>query len=251
MIKFFRTIRKKLIEQNKARNYFLYAIGEIILVVIGILLALQINTWSQMHKDSKEELVILEKLYNNIQTDTLNLNYWLTNIKTQLNDLKIITSEIKDQNLKQFSVDLYKPLLSVIFMDLETTTWQNLKSTGKISLLKNASLMDSLQTYYTRFDLVNKSWQEGFKSYNRNILAPKFFEFHDFKFFGQESDVLNDAIQHIMPYKYGEDVFFRNAIRYRIGATNKIKDLFEDDLARATHMLKMLSKEIALKNKPN
>lgn len=47
MIKFFRKIRQKLIEKNKVRNYFFYAIGEIILVVIGILIALQINNWNE------------------------------------------------------------------------------------------------------------------------------------------------------------------------------------------------------------
>ena len=47
MIKIFRNIRKKLIEQVKTANYIKYAIGEIILVVIGILIALQINNWKK------------------------------------------------------------------------------------------------------------------------------------------------------------------------------------------------------------
>ena len=47
MIKIFRSIRKKLIEQDKVRKYLLYAIGEIFLVVVGILIALQVNNWNE------------------------------------------------------------------------------------------------------------------------------------------------------------------------------------------------------------
>jgi hypothetical protein len=48
MLKFFRTIRKKLIEEYNVRKYLLYAIGEILLVVIGILIALQVNNWNDL-----------------------------------------------------------------------------------------------------------------------------------------------------------------------------------------------------------
>jgi len=47
MIKFFRNIRKKILEQGKTTNYLKYAFGEIVLVVIGILIALQINNWNE------------------------------------------------------------------------------------------------------------------------------------------------------------------------------------------------------------
>ena len=53
MIKFFRQIRKTLINQNNMGKYFKYAIGEILLVVIGILIALQINIWNEQKKEQK------------------------------------------------------------------------------------------------------------------------------------------------------------------------------------------------------
>ncbi|MBT8323911.1 MAG: hypothetical protein KJO96_01335, partial [Winogradskyella sp.] len=59
MIKFFRHIRYKLMEQNKTGRYFKYAIGEIILVVIGILIALQINNWNQHRLNLKKERSML------------------------------------------------------------------------------------------------------------------------------------------------------------------------------------------------
>ena len=65
MIKFFRKIRQKMLTENKFSKYLLYAIGEIILVVIGILIALQVNNWNQDRKDRISE----RKILNNINRD--------------------------------------------------------------------------------------------------------------------------------------------------------------------------------------
>ena len=54
MIKFFRKIRQQMINENKTSNFLKYAIGEIVFVVIGILIALQINTWNENRKASEE-----------------------------------------------------------------------------------------------------------------------------------------------------------------------------------------------------
>ena len=70
MIKFFRKIRYKLIENSKMSRYFKYAIGEIILVVIGILLALQFNNWNEARKRQLE----LDKLLYDIEEDLI-VNY--------------------------------------------------------------------------------------------------------------------------------------------------------------------------------
>ncbi|CAN0605597.1 unnamed protein product, partial [Ectocarpus sp. 12 AP-2014] len=62
MIKFFRKIRQNLLSESKFSKYLIYAIGEIILVVIGILIALQINNWNEKQKEEKSELLILKTL---------------------------------------------------------------------------------------------------------------------------------------------------------------------------------------------
>ena len=56
MIKFFRKIRQNLLMENKTRKYFKYAIGEIVLVMIGILLALQINNWNEKRKETNQTI---------------------------------------------------------------------------------------------------------------------------------------------------------------------------------------------------
>ena len=69
MIKFFRRIRKQLLTENKFSKYLIYAIGEILLVVIGILIALQINNWNEKRKDSNLELEILTGIKNDLEAN--------------------------------------------------------------------------------------------------------------------------------------------------------------------------------------
>ena len=67
MIKFFRQIRQKLLTENKFSKYLIYAVGEIVLVVIGILIALQINnvnSHNQQRKAEQEYLLSLETEFN-------------------------------------------------------------------------------------------------------------------------------------------------------------------------------------------
>ena len=71
MIKFFRHIRKNLLMENKTGKYFKYAIGEIILVVIGILIALQINNWNESRKSNQLEQALYLKLLENLENDLI------------------------------------------------------------------------------------------------------------------------------------------------------------------------------------
>ncbi|MEO9887119.1 MAG: DUF6090 family protein [Balneola sp.] len=67
MLKFFRKIRQKLLSENKFSKYLIYAIGEIILVVIGILIALQINNWNEQRNTREKELVYLNGIRNDLE----------------------------------------------------------------------------------------------------------------------------------------------------------------------------------------
>ena len=73
MIKFFRKIRQNLLMENKTGKYFTYAIGEIVLVVIGILIALQINNWNEKAKNKISTDVLLKEIHNDLQLDLLRM----------------------------------------------------------------------------------------------------------------------------------------------------------------------------------
>ena len=73
MINFFRKIRFDLMEKNKTGKYFKYAIGEIVLVVIGILIALSINNWNENRKNNDKETAILLNLKTEFETNKADL----------------------------------------------------------------------------------------------------------------------------------------------------------------------------------
>lgn len=73
MVKFFRNIRKKLAAENKIAGYLRNAIGEIVLVVVGILIALQINNWNQIKNQRNKEVEILKAFHTQLNTDLKNL----------------------------------------------------------------------------------------------------------------------------------------------------------------------------------
>jgi hypothetical protein len=87
MIKFFRKIRQNLLSEGKTGKYLKYAIGEIILVVIGILFALQINNWNIKNVQQKEGRKYLTSIKSNLVQDTLAMRLTVQNIKLTLKTL--------------------------------------------------------------------------------------------------------------------------------------------------------------------
>ena len=88
MIHFFRKIRHDLIANNKPLKYIRYAIGEIVLVVIGILIALGINNWNQESKDSKLGKEYLTRIHRDLVQDTTNFRDIIKSNENLRNDIK-------------------------------------------------------------------------------------------------------------------------------------------------------------------
>ena len=76
MIKFFRKIKQNLLVQGKTEKYFKYAIGEIILVVIGIVIALQISNWNESRKDNDIEKDVLINISKDLAIDSIQFDYY-------------------------------------------------------------------------------------------------------------------------------------------------------------------------------
>ncbi|SFN69860.1 hypothetical protein SAMN04487989_102501 [Bizionia echini] len=114
MIKFFRKIRQKLLSEGKTGKYFKYAIGEIVLVVIGILIALQINNWNEKRKESKKEDQLIDVLITDLQSkktefisdlaygksiiskSDISINYWKENSQIDTLNLKSLLKTLAE-----------------------------------------------------------------------------------------------------------------------------------------------------------
>ena len=152
MIKFFRHIRRSLINQNKMGKYFKYAIGEIILVVIGILIALQINNWNQNRlnedleslyykrflDDVREEKQILEAIINYSKKVSFHAKRAIAVFENSTN-----ASDNPIENI----IDLYQASQFTDSYSAEST-FKELIASGQINLLQNDSIKTALIRYY-------------------------------------------------------------------------------------------------------
>jgi hypothetical protein len=150
MISFFRKIRQQLLSQNRITRYLIYAIGEIILVVIGILLALQINTWNQNRQDRKQEQQLLAQLEMEYNKNLEQLNSKIYIRKEMIKScLKLLSyrkleSTIVDVDSLNFHLSrmttrpTFNPVLGVT---------NELSNSGKLYLIKNAELRKELTSF--------------------------------------------------------------------------------------------------------
>jgi hypothetical protein len=94
MIKFFRKIRQRLLTENKFSKYLLYAIGEIGLVVIGILIALSINNWNEENKGNSLKSTYIKSLKSDLEIDMIFLNSEIEFLQNDLTKNKSLSARL-------------------------------------------------------------------------------------------------------------------------------------------------------------
>jgi cell division protein FtsL len=148
MIKFFRHIRKRLLSENRLGKYILYAVGEIFLVVIGILIALQINIWNEERKELAIEVKILKEMKLALEDDIKNLQINERSYRNVKRSLEIIKEQLpletptNDSLEYAFSTFLFNNSVSPNIVAYET-----LKAKG-IDLISNDSLRKQIIEVY-------------------------------------------------------------------------------------------------------
>jgi len=165
MLTFLRRIRKSLIESlpsrqagGSTRKYLLYAIGEIALVVIGILIALQINNWNTDKKETKELLTYLKNIENNLKDDLESLaEIKVFRDSSITHSWKYLTLAKKDKitpedflrlEYSQFHVFIDK------YFQPRTSGFDALKTSGYIRKLNGTDLEQKLNSYYYTIDKI-------------------------------------------------------------------------------------------------
>lgn len=172
MIKFFRRIRRQLLSENKFGKYLTYAIGEIILVVIGILIALQVNNLNEVRKSNLELDKINHNLIQEFEANQQALNTAIGGLEwTKTGGLEILSMIGKSETeLMNTNID------SLIETSLFWPTWKptnfvlnELKSTGKLSLLENSKIKELLFEYERQSEYVN-DWNRRMEKSSQDII---------------------------------------------------------------------------------
>ena len=142
MIKIFRKIRQRSISEGKTKKYLLYAIGEIVLVVIGILIALQVNNWNIEKSYKKREAKYLTNIVLDLKKDIVRLEYLMAFRKNRLlGDQKLIQemNGVLNRDLAEVSKNVVNTLMEQNFSP-NNTTFLELTNSGNFNLITNDSI---------------------------------------------------------------------------------------------------------------
>ncbi|WP_350284334.1 DUF6090 family protein [uncultured Croceitalea sp.] len=155
MIKFFRKIRHNLLSQGKTSTYLKYAIGEIILVVIGILIALQINNWSEQQKLLNQKNVLVNALLSDAHTTNDRLAFSIAMAKEIDQKLSLLLNILnnEDQSIGIDSIQVYgAAIFQVANFRPALSTYETSLSTGNVVLLENNLLLDQYIQFKDSYD---------------------------------------------------------------------------------------------------
>ena len=166
MIKFFRKIRQRLLTKNvltspvpstgssgragRLTNYLVYAIGEILLVMIGILLALQVNNWNENRKDLKKEQLILQNLEKNLVFNLRELNQTFTGTKRGYNASLQLLALIKPES-SMYTTHKVDSLIAVIeeyyTYDPADGVINEIINSGQLNIIQNEELRNQVSNW--------------------------------------------------------------------------------------------------------
>jgi hypothetical protein len=237
-------------EKNKTGKYLKYAIGEIILVVIGILIALQINNWNENRKNNFVELKILESLDNDLKTDIHNMQGMIKNDSLSIEYNRHIIKILKDESSK------YDFSMAKMFGDInrydafwpQKMGFESLKSKG-LEIIKNDTLkseiinlydfqyaqvaetMDLKKQLYLNTNSIFVDYLETISSDSSRKFDDSHFKIpNDFNGLKKDSRFMNH-LTHI----YIERIIFQNYVKSALEKMKIIQKQIEQEITKAQH----------------
>ncbi len=240
MIKFFRKIRQNLISEGKTVKYLKYAIGEIMLVVIGILIALQVNNWNENRKLKVEEIKVLKELREDLIQSIMDVGSDSTYFSLVIKSNNIIIEQIEKELPYHDSLEVYFfNLAPFATFSLNQTTYEKLKNTGH-SIISNDSLEKNISNFYTSdLNLYKEMEKRVLIEHYENYLKPMFInQFISFK------------RQSTKPRNYHD--FIHNAdnlqiLNYTVFVCTQVTRLQGFLVKTMKHLIHQIDKEIELK----
>ena len=168
MKSFLRKLRQGIVGQNSFQRYLLYAIGEIILVVIGILIALQVNNWNQNHNDKQKEIEILLGVKQDLKNLIERLELWANYNKTGEELTRKVLSFDRTNANKKTMDSLFTSLIYVNVFDKGGGFLETLINDGKFELIRDESIRKQLSR-----------WPDMLEDIHTNDLSVRGFVWHE------------------------------------------------------------------------
>jgi hypothetical protein len=247
MIKFFRKIRQSHLSEGKTGKYLKYAVGEIILVVIGILIALSINNWNQERIKTKQTVDLLNNMISDLKADITGLNRDIKRYEKSISNGKII---LNTENFDSISADSLYFLLptKVVTYRVTTQAFEKIKNLGISKILDSNNLFNAISSYYTSnlFYLENViKWE-----YDSSIKSFEFWtlnnQFESAVFAGIEFIPYSDeeAVRKNALIKFVSSIESRNHIRQAISKKNRIVKTLKSTKTDAETLISLIEDEL-------
>tara|TARA_R110002033_G_scaffold105115_1_gene152477 strand:+ start:1159 stop:1872 length:714 start_codon:yes stop_codon:yes gene_type:complete len=156
--------------ENKTGKYFKYAIGEIVLVVIGILIALQINNWNENNLNTKKTLTYISTLNTEIESNIVSLKIYIESTHNDLKESANTLSELHSKNAIHFNDSLLRNVMNtrpIYKPTLLKSTFTDLINSGNLEYLNDKNLKNrilsieaNIDIIYENYNLANNVWNE-------------------------------------------------------------------------------------------
>lgn len=206
MIKFFRKIRQTLLTDNKFSKYLIYAIGEIVLVVIGILIALQINNWNETRKNKAAEQQLLTSLLQEFVSNLVILDNTI-DTNTKIFETCVTIGEftgpsspaISEKELSQYMVGAFKYESRYV---PNQGTLDEINNSGKLSLLSDRALRKAISEWQSQFELVKN--QENYVLVAKDYTHKFFIDNENFR---RHLELIDDALIDVKPTRFPNNDF--------------------------------------------
>ena len=230
MIKFFRKIRQNLLSEGKFGKYLKYAIGEILLVVIGILIAVQINNWNIKFQNEEKEILYLTRLTTNLGSDIRLYESIMSKDSVLIDTLNLLQKDVPD-----YIASLKNPIDDLSFLTAgykfssNRTVIDNLISSGQIELLRSNYLVEDIFLYYRTAAHVETTI--------------------DATILDQNNETINSLILKFDPRNSSGGSYIKtleNAIHFRIYLIEKQLNWYNSQKKLAELLIKKINEEIHL-----
>jgi hypothetical protein len=244
MIPFFRKIRKKMADDNRPIQYMRYAIGEIVLVVIGILIALSINNWNENRKRQNEELFLLIDIKKNLET--MLRDFTMDTISNSNHIVQYGKIEYYIANDLPYSDELDGVFGTLTFWNspyITATAYNSLQSKG-LDLIKNDQLKnDIIKLYEVDLEKLIKDYEAGEIHLQSNIAEPFIVK--------KVKRLHNQSMKLARPNDFEslkKDVEFTNILSHIIRQRKRGIEIYKDVMSEIKILMDEIDQEVHLRN---
>ena len=246
MFHYFRRIRYKLLDEGHLTKYVTYALGEIVLVVAGILIALQVNDWQVEYSNSQQEKEYLQSLKWNISADIRNYESVLNASSDALRIIDEIAVKLNSESVVDEEIDRVTFIYLATFgIQAETSTIEDLKSTGNLDLIKNREITEGTLNYYRRLNRLGNILNTASQQYSRDVIGPYLMANYGLTYSAKQP-IYNSLYKNheLTLSKLKSDLFLINALDFRRSIVGLLNTSFTEVNLMAHEIILLIDDEL-------